>query len=1324
MYCQMLAVVVFALLSLGVQAIECEEGYFAVADGTPRCERCPAAGIPGVFLWLETVQEGCPQCPLAMVSAGGATCRFSPTPMLFLMTLNFVGAAALAQLDVVRPKSDHGCEEVPYCAWFAAMLPVHLLLRFVFIMQACGATLWETYNSRTWSPTCGLCAWRASVYNDAPSFKRSETEMGQSMTVGSTVSFVRQMDIQVCDGRVDVPVLALASGTFAEALSLLVFVGIVPLVGYHWVWALIVLFLWLLLSVCNPYFSPLLAIASRGHESGSLRWSAPSVFRRGRWGLLFAHYSLGIHPKVPDFEAARQAGCDAAFSAAMYDLALPWMGKVDAVVELRRSLALVLEMARRGAGEDGFEAGYLAQGLQDRLSPLSMLLAGVGNVLSWQKDWRPAVMVAGGEVMEALNLYGVSPTIGVLAEAVREIAGVEDPADESYGSEERLPASVLPPILRVAAKRDLIDELIEILTWDQVWGLLCLRGASEVMHMMAAHGLRPSTQVVQEACQAAFAPKLYEERVPFDALELLLPLVKDDDKPLKGLGPNFPWEDGWQPIVMDGRRNLIELVLKHGAVFSRDVLEAAICEGAGAEGLEPLLSASLASGMTRGVGEGLSWEDFWRPLVLGGRVQRLQLLCGYDVVPTMEVAEAAIRQLPDVAVLSPILDACESSHRRRFEVGSVGTGGGSPSAKGMRFLAGIGRRLELEEVWRPLAERSEHVQLLELLARHGIVPTESVAQVAIRSDLCNPALARLLAAASRGICIGGRNGLSSLRDAHGWEDTWRTPVMRNDVRRIQLLCRFGLHPSHAVAEAAVCEHAPLDSLSMLLSTTSSSAPQSCAGTPTTPKKLPRFGRATSGGSATPLQLSRETWRRVAAREGSDVCAATLAVMGSVLEEPPCEVVVEAFEKRLNPVVTELLAGAIQNRVVLPRRLWLDLISATAPVEAGASALADAGEADGIAGGARPTRADALLLAAFRTCAAPTDSIDAAELWECAVDCRSASTARLLREHGIAPAATPREPPPVHPALGRPAPEGCEAVVKELYSFLEDGTAVVVHVPRQLDELDAAMLLEVDDAAAAALAPGDVPKLCYSEGTDTVGDGTVGDEAEEIVQPPPATLADVAAAAGKREWRTAGDLLAEVVRGGSRISHCKVVAQGQEELLHELVQCREVRDHLDRTVQADRDLALEPAPEPDALTDVARLDRARSLRGVATRLLGRAALRAQGLRPRAPRMPPAQPLPELHDLEACGPLRALGAPSGLATYDGVWCSARTGEVMCEIVEGVLVWSDRYEQPMGPLRIGPGGELVMELDGAMYTAVLEDGSEDVLLWSDGDVWTRWE
>jgi len=102
------------------------------------------------------------------------------------------------------------------------------------------------------------------------------------------------------------------------------------------------------------------------------------------------------------------------------------------------------------------------------------------------------------------------------------------------------------------------------------------------------------------------------------------------------------------------------------------------------------------------------------------------------------------------------------------------------------------------------------------------------------------------------------------------------------------------------------------------------------------------------------------------------------------------------------------------------------------------------------------------------------------------------------------------------------------------------------------------------------------------------------------------------------------------------------------------------------------------------------------------------------------MPPAKPLPEIHDLEAGGVERRDHA--ALAPYSGIWWNAREGRRVCEIRGGLLTWSERYDTRHGPLSIGPQGELVMELGGKLYSGVLENDSADRLLWNDGDVWLR--
>merc|ERR1712113_369522 len=76
------------------------------------------------------------------------------------------------------------------------------------------------------------------------------------------------------------------------------------------------------------------------------------------------------------------------------------------------------------------------------------------------------------------------------------------------------------------------------------------------------------------------------------------------------------------------------------------------------------------------------------------------------------------------------------------------------------------------------------------------------------------------------------------------------------------------------------------------------------------------------------------------------------------------------------------------------------------------------------------------------------------------------------------------------------------------------------------------------------------------------------------------------------------------------------------------------------------------------------------------------------------------------------------------YNGYWKTTIDSSIVCEIIDGVLIWTDKFPHPACKLSMGPHGTVEMELHGTAWRGVLEDGDADRLVWSDGDVWQRVE
>jgi len=228
--------------------------------------------------------------------------------------------------------------------------------------------------------------------------------------------------------------------------------------------------------------------------------------------------------------------------------------------------------------------------------------------------------------------------------------------------------------------------------------------------------------------------------------------------------------------------------------------------------------------------------------------------------------------------------------------------------------------------------------------------------------------------------------------------------------------------------------------------------------------------------------------------------------------------------------------------------------------------------------------------------------------------------------------------------------------------------------------------------------------------------------------PPQIKAAPVANRTEGEGRTGRQLFEEVAQAATRTARARAASPadgevngGEEALLNELVQCNDVRAHLDETVQVDRDCSLAPPPGPEGLSPRSRQRRSTVLQGLAGRLVGRAALRSQGVAPRAPAMPAVQPLPPLWELAPETAVRLEAAPKcALAAYSGTWVAAQDGRVVCEIKDGKLLWGEHLQTADAQLSIGAQDGLIMELDGAVHRGTLD--AKGHLLWDDGDVWLK--
>jgi len=417
-------------------------------------------------------------------------------------------------------------------------------------------------------------------------------------------------------------------------------------------------------------------------------------------------------------------------------------------------------------------------------------------------------------------------------------------------------------------------------------------------------------------------------------------------------------------------------------------------------------------------------------------------------------------------------------------------------------------------------------------------------------------------------------------------------VMRADASWVQLLTLHGIAPSATVVEQAIFEHAPVVSLMPLLAAVGVQAGSE---------------RTTSEGTAAALEsLSIQTWQRIAERGDEDAGAATSAVMFVTHQPPPQSIISKAFEHSREPMVIEVLARAFSDKspaiqigaksikalVTLPDNVWLQLVDRS--MQSSRSSSPEHAVC------ASPSQAEALLNVALRFCRRPAGSL-ATKIWEHAVKQRSPSTVRTLRGHGVAPSRSPR-------ADGAQDEECTNLEATRVYADkLKDGTPVVAKV-----------LMNRERALLAA----QLDKVSKTDGSEAAITASLIDCETEVVTGVPQTDKQ---RSGKSE--AADALLLEVTKPPG-FDASGATRQNQEELLHEVVQCQEVRTHLDWTSQMDRDAIIEL--DPAALTPRSRR---RSAQVIAARMLGRAALREQGQPARSARLPPPKPLPDLKVLEA-------------------------------------------------------------------------------------------
>mmetsp|Transcript_31085 Transcript_31085/g.95576 ORF Transcript_31085/g.95576 Transcript_31085/m.95576 type:complete len:126 (+) Transcript_31085:125-502(+) len=82
----------------------------------------------------------------------------------------------------------------------------------------------------------------------------------------------------------------------------------------------------------------------------------------------------------------------------------------------------------------------------------------------------------------------------------------------------------------------------------------------------------------------------------------------------------------------------------------------------------------------------------------------------------------------------------------------------------------------------------------------------------------------------------------------------------------------------------------------------------------------------------------------------------------------------------------------------------------------------------------------------------------------------------------------------------------------------------------------------------------------------------------------------------------------------------------------------------------------------------------------------------------------------------------GIPPQLERLKGVWRTDVDVQMMGEIVDGIIMWDEQFNHPQTPLRIGPSGQIEMDLMSTVHQAVFSEGPPAMLKWSDGETWIR--